>query len=167
MEQAICRGPRPAWARPAGKVPQPQPLPIGICPFPPPSPQRPSWLRLPELSPLASSQASTWQVGEGSVSHSFQENRAPDELPEGEVWVQLASSEGLSRVGCARHVNCHRKRGGDLQAHPGVGPSFQLLSLQLSSVEARTGLRRSIPNLCTLGSQALQKHLSVCRICCP
>lgn len=41
------------------------------------------WLLLPEFSPLASSQVSTWQVNEGSVSHSFLENRGLDKLPEG------------------------------------------------------------------------------------
>lgn len=98
-------------------------LRITIISLPAPLPQRLSCL-LPELNPLASSQASTWQVAEGRVSHSFLENHGLDKLPEGRGQVQPASLGALSSVSCDRHMNCHWKKGGDLLAHHGCGPQF-------------------------------------------
>lgn len=73
----------PRWPSPARRHHGQQLLPTTIHFLFSPLPLRPSWLLLPELSPLASSQAGTWQVDEGRVSHSFLENRGLDELPKG------------------------------------------------------------------------------------
>lgn len=105
----------------------------------------------PRASPLASSQAGTWQVDEGRVSHSFLENCGLDKLPKGRGHVQPASPGALSSLFCSKYLNCNWKRG-TYRLTPGVGPSFWLClpPVQLSSMlpgSQDTGLRRQVQKL--------------------
>ena len=106
-----------------------------------PFPLRPSWLLLPGLSPLASSQAGTWQVDEGRVSHSFLENRGLDELPKGRGHAQPASPGALASLFCSRYLNCSWKKRGTYRLTLGVGPSFWLCLAPFSSVLCCQGAR--------------------------
>lgn len=93
----------------ASSSPHYYPLPLPS----PPLPQRPSWLLLPEFSPLASSHASTWQVNEGRMSQGFLENHGLDKFPEGRGqsnWLLQEPSPGWGEL--YRHMNCFWKRGG-------------------------------------------------------
>ena len=140
------------WPSPAGRHHGRQLLPTTIHFLFSPLPLRPSWLPLPELSPLASSQAGTWQVDEGRVSHSFLENCGPDKLPKGRGHVQPASPGTLSSLFCSKYSNCNWKKRGTYRLTPGVGPSFWLClpPVQVSSVlpgSQDTGLRRQVQKL--------------------
>lgn len=120
----------------------------------PPLPQRPSWLLLPEFSPLASSQVSTWQVNEGSVSHSFLENRGLDKLPEGRGQSNWLLQEPCPGWAVQAHDVPLEERWGPTGSSWGWDLVSACASSRCSSVlcfqGARPGLGRPRPRNCFL-----------------